>query len=298
MFSWYPQVEYPLACIQLVFFMLGMGAKLSPGDFAVVLRRPRSLIFGLTFQICGAPLIAVVINRVGGLEPGIAVGLILVALMPGGSISKVFTHLGHGNVALCITLSVFSTLASILTVPLFLPGLAEGFVPEDFVMPVERIMTDVGLFLLLPLAVGMIVARLAPERRRFFTHVCVRLGWVAVILMVTGSLGSGRIQPWQYGWRAPVAIIVFCLAAQQASMLPFYVRRWPRPDRLAVGIEVTMRNMNFALLLKALLFPGDDAVADGVLFVILYFAAVALIAGVLLALNHVRLARREKATCA
>jgi BASS family bile acid:Na+ symporter len=299
MFSWYPQYEYYLACVQLVCFMLGMGAKLSPEEFLSVFRRPRSLLFGLTYQIGIVPLIALAINSVSSLEPGIAVGLVLIALMPGGSISKVFTHLGRGNVALCITLSVCSTLATIVTVPLLLPALAAGAVPEGFRMPAEKVVAEVGLFLLLPIGVGMLAARAAPNQRRVITRSCVFLGWAIVIVMVTGALGSGRIQPGKYGWEGPAAIIVFCLAAQQGSMLPFYLRRWPRPDRLAVGIEVTMRNMNLALLLQAT--PGlfSQSVADGVLFAVLYFAAVAMIAGFLLALNHVRLWRRERApqTC-
>ena len=58
-----------------------------------------------------------------------------------------------------------------------------------------------------------------------------------------------------------------------------------------------MRNLNLALLLKALLFPaapqGSDPVADGVLFVILFYAGVALAVGLPLALNFRRMARNE-----
>ena len=64
MFSWYPQYEYDLACIQLVCFMLGMGVKLSPAEFLVVVRRPRSLLFGLTYQIVLVTLIALAVNSV------------------------------------------------------------------------------------------------------------------------------------------------------------------------------------------------------------------------------------------
>jgi len=95
-----------------------------------------------------------------------------------------------------------------------------------------------------------------------------------------------------------VLIVLFCLLAQQLSMLPFRVAGWPKPDCLSVGIEVTMRNLNLALLLKALLFPaapqGSDPVADGVLFVILFYAGVALAVGLPLALNFRRMARNEQ----
>ncbi len=59
-------------------------------------------------------------------------------------------------------------------------------------------------------------------------------------------------------------------------MLPFRVLRWPTPDRLAVGIEMTIRDVNLAILLKALLFPATtirDPIADGVLFVVLFYGA-------------------------
>jgi BASS family bile acid:Na+ symporter len=77
-------------------------------------------------------------------------------------------------------------------------------------------------------------------------------------------------------------------------MIPFYVLRLPRPDRMAVGVEVTMRNINLALLLSASLFKNDAELSGGVLYVVLFYAATALCAGLPLALNHRRLARREQ----
>jgi BASS family bile acid:Na+ symporter len=216
---------------------------------------------------------------------------------PGGVLSKVFAYLGQGNLALSITLTVPGTLASVVTVPLLLRVLAHGRLPDDFEIPAAAVVRDVALYLLLPLGVGMAVARLAPRGRRPFAKWCNRTGFVFVLIMVIGSLGSGRIHPGEYGWRVPLANL-FCLASQQASMLPFRILGWPNPDCLAVGVEVTMRNLNLALLLKALLFPaekGADPIADGVLFVILICAAAALCAGFVLTLNFRRMARKAAA---
>ena len=61
---------------------------------------------------------------------------------------------------------------------------------------------------------------------------------------------------------------LFCLVQLQLSLLPFRVLRWPRADAVAIGIEVTMRNINLALLLWEVLFPGsDNPLAKGVGFV-------------------------------
>jgi bile acid:Na+ symporter, BASS family len=294
MLEHYADYELHLARIQLVCFMLAMGMTLAVRDFVAVARQPRSFLAGILVQLFVLPWLAVAIDLSMRLPDGIAVGLVLVAAMPGGALSKLFSYIGRGNAALSISLTAFTTLASVLSVPVLLQLLVARHIHEDFAMPVADILVfDLSLCLLLPLLAGMVVGRTWPQHGTATARWCVRIGLAVVALMIAGSLGSGRIQPGAYGWTVPLAIILFCLLGQQLSMLPFYVLRWPRADRMAVGIEVTMRNMNLALLLKARLFPEADAVGNGVLFVVLFYAAAAMGAGLPLALNHRRLSQRE-----
>lgn len=286
MFSWYPDYEASLAQAQLVLFMLGMGANLTLGEFAHVFRAPRPFLAALIGQVLVVPLLAVVVNHLFGLESGLAVGLVLVAAMPGGALSKLITYFGRGNIPLSITLSAFSTLATIVFVPLWLNLLAAEYVPEDFSVPADKVVLDVALFLLLPLVVGMLVGRCWPRQRHRFARTCIRVGLVLVIVMVVGSLQSGRIDPGAHGLKVPLAIILFCVGGMQLNQLPFWIMRWPRADRMSAGIEVTMRNINLALLLYAEFFAQNAALRGGVLFVILFYAAVAMIAGFLLAGRH------------
>ena len=86
------------------------------------------------------------------MTPGIAVGLILVAAMPGGALSKFFAYFGRGNMALSISLTGVTTLLTLVTVPLMLQLLATRYISaDDFTMPVADIMFDVAMCLLLPL---------------------------------------------------------------------------------------------------------------------------------------------------
>jgi BASS family bile acid:Na+ symporter len=293
----YPRYEYLLAQIQLVLFTLGMGATLTAADFVRIAQQPRALVVGALGQFLFSPFLAVLVNRWFGVPPGIAVGLILIAVMPGGAMSKLFTYLGKGNVALSITLTACGTLASLVTVPVLLRLLAYEYIPSEFRMPVWEIVVSLLAFLLLPLGAGMAVARFFPVGRKPFSRWCVRIGFVFVIAMVSGSLLSGRIEPGSYGWSAALAIIVWCVLSMQLCMLPMRVLGWPKADCLSVGIEVTMRNLNLALALKPLLFPaghGEDPIADGVLFVILFYSGVAMGAGTPLALNFRRMIRKEQ----
>lgn len=295
MFDWYPDYEYDFARTQLVLFTLGMGMTLSLADFVEIVRRPRSFVSGLIGQLFVVPGIAVLINIIGGLEPGIAVGMILVAAMPGGALSKFFTYFGQGNMALSISLTGVTTLLTLITVPILLQLLAAQHISADFTMPVAQIMIDVALCLLLPLLAGLTISRLTPTHHRLLSKICIRIGMIVVIVMIAGALGSGRIKPAEHGFGVPLAIILFCVLGQQLNMLPFRLFGWPRQDRTAVGTEITMRNMNLALLIKARLFPDGDALGEGVLFVVLFYAATAMVAGVPLALNSRRQARNESA---
>src|SRR5262245_57882915 len=139
MFQSYPQYEHLLAQMQLICLMLGTGATLSPGDFWRILRRPKYLLVGAVGQYVLTPLLAVALSRWFDAAPGIAVGLILVAAMPGGTLSKVFTLAAKGNVALSITMTAAGTLAAVVTVPLLLRLLAAEHIPAGFSMPVADI---------------------------------------------------------------------------------------------------------------------------------------------------------------
>jgi bile acid:Na+ symporter, BASS family len=299
MFEFYPAYEEHFAQVQLTLFMLGMGATLSVGDFGRVLRRPRSLAVALLFQIAVSPLIALAVSHLFGLTGGIALGLILTAAMTGGATAKAFVFLARGSGPLAISLTVVSTLAAIATVPLTLQLFAGDYVPPDFQMPMGRIVRDVACFVLAPVAIGMLLGAFAPRHRKTISRWLIRVGFLVVAAMIICALGSQRIRPGERGLLVPVAIIVFALLCQQFIMLPFRALGWPRSDTVTAGIEITMRNMNLALLLKASLFPDRGppelaAIGMEVMYVVLFYAGAAFFLGLPLALNFLRLARRDE----
>src|SRR5262245_59798570 len=135
MFANYAAWEPVLAASQLIFFMLGMGATLTVRDFQQVATQPGTLVLGVLAQFVMAPLLALGVSTLAGLDPKLTVGLILVSLMPGASIAKVFTYLGKGNVALTITLGLVTTLSAVIVVPVMMRLLAARYVPDNLAVP-------------------------------------------------------------------------------------------------------------------------------------------------------------------
>ena len=285
MFWNYAAYEYYLSALLLVCAMFGMGTSLTVRDFIGIVRAPQGVVLVLLLQVVITPFLALGLAHLLSLPPGIAVGLLLVSALPGGLFSNVLSFLGRGNVALSVTATAICTLLCLMTTSLVLKMHGSAQLPDDFSMPVTRILTEIAFCLLLPLSVGMVVRRLAPAHYPRIAQWCVRASLLMLLLMAVGALSSGRLDLFGFGWRAPLALILFGIGSVWLSYGLGFLIRLPVADTYTVGVEVVVRNAHLGVLLKASLFPAvadvADPVADGVLYVVLlYGVASLLIAGV------------------
>jgi BASS family bile acid:Na+ symporter len=272
----YPTFEYLLAATQLVLATLGMGVTLRVSDFGRVLGSPRGLALVFGGQLVLTPLLAISLNALFDLPQGFLVGMVLMAAMPSGAMSSIFVYLGHGHIALALAATGITTLASLLTTPAVL----RLFAAESIDMPVGRMLTELTLFLLLPLAVAMVFARAAPLWSGRVGKWCVRGSLVTLTTLVIGSLTSGRLQIAAYGWRPPLALATIATTIFLLCYLLTLLSRQPRAESFTTAVLCTIRNGNLALLLKADLFPATaspDPVGDAVLYVILFYSGAALV---------------------
>jgi len=185
----------------------------------------------------------------------------------------VVCYLSGANYALSIALTALSTIGCLVTTPMILQLFAADLLPATFAMPVAGILFDIGLGLLLPLGLGMLLrTRLTEPAAESFTKICIRLSLTLVFFMVVGSSGSGRIDAAALAFLPPWLVLFASISLVLTVGLAALVGLG-RTDRMAIGIETTLRNTNLALLLKASLFPaagaGMDPFSDAVLAVVL-----------------------------
>ena len=109
----------------LAIIMLTLGLSLTGEDFTRVLSAPRGVAIGLGNLLVISPLLAFAAAEVFGLDPVLAVGLVLLGASPGGTLANLLTHLARGETALSVSMTAISSVAAVVTVPLFL-GLAIG----------------------------------------------------------------------------------------------------------------------------------------------------------------------------
>jgi BASS family bile acid:Na+ symporter len=104
--------------------MLGMGLTLSLEDFKAISQMPGAVALGFIAQYTIMPLSGWFVATLLQLEPGLAVGLILVGSCPGGMASNMISYLAKANVALSVILTMCSTFLAFFFTPMWTSLLA------------------------------------------------------------------------------------------------------------------------------------------------------------------------------
>ena len=287
MFSFYLAHEYWFAAAQLSLAMLGMGATLTLKDFKGIIKAPRAFTIGMGLQLLLVPIVAYIYISFSGAAAGVLIGLALLAAIPGGTVSNIFTYMAKGNIVLSIAVTAITTIGCLATTPIVLNLLISQHMPADFVMPVGRIAFEICLFLLIPLFIGMTLYAKLPNHAQKISKFGIYGSIFVILLIVIGSAGAGRLALGAFGASNILIILAFALALLVLSIIVPKLDRLPAKDGTALQIEITVRNTNLGLLLNASLFPVGHALGGTVLMTLLLYGAVMLLlGGALIAYNR------------
>src|SRR5918998_6778716 len=117
--------------LSLTLIMGSLGLTLTPADFRRVVTAPKGVGIGLVNLLLISPLLAFMVGEVYGLAAVLAVGVVLLRASPGGTTANMLTHLARGDVALSVSMTAVSSVAAVITVPLFLKLGADYFDATD-----------------------------------------------------------------------------------------------------------------------------------------------------------------------
>jgi len=292
--------EYWFAAFQLVFAMLGMGATLTVADFTDVLKSPKSVTVGTLMQLLFVPLVAYIFISAAGVIGGVAVGMALIAAIPGGTTSNIFTYMAKGNSPLSISITGITTLACLVTTPFILKVLIIEYLPTDFAMPTAQIVNDIALTLLLPLAIGMLILKALPKQAPSISKWSIRASLFGIALIIIGSSSAGRLDTEAFGGDNILLVVAFVIALTVAGWLIPKLFGLVKPDVTAIQMEVVVRNVNLGVLIKASMFPvvvgASNTVGDMVLFTVLLYGAVQMLVAAVL-IFFARRAAKQATAC-
>ena len=247
----------PLA---LAIVMLGMGLSLLPVDFKRITRYPKAVAVGTVCQILLLPLIGALIALVVPMQPEIAVGLIILAVCPGGPSSNLVTYLAKGDVALSVSLTAVSSVITVFTIPLFANLALQHFLGTnaEIALPIGSTMLQIFLITLLPTVIGMAIRQRFPDTARRLEKQMSRLaiGLLALIIVLLLVSESSRLPGFLV--QVGIGVVLLNLLAMLSGFLAGKVFRLSPAQQISIAIEVGIQNGTLAIAITAGLLNNPD----------------------------------------
>ena len=265
--------------LAFIMFSLGLGLKVS--DFTRVLKFPIAFGAGLLNQVVLLPVIALALAHAFGLSDVFAVGLMILALCPGGVTSNILAKMAGGNAPLSISLTAVSSLLSILTVPLILAFSVKYFMGET-APPVDVTRLGLTMFLItaVPVAIGMVITAKFPTLvDKIAPKVSRTAVGLFVIIIVAALAKNWEVFSSNLGTLGPIAVllnvVMLLLGLVSAKAL-----RLDKRDATTISIESGVQNGTLAIAVGSIVATVDgeilppETVPAAVYSITMYFVCV------------------------
>ncbi len=276
-------MDSPLATVALpaalAVVMLGLGLSLTVGDFARVSRRPRAVVVALALQLLVLPALCFGLVAVAGLEPVLAVGMVLLAASPGGTTANLFSHLFRGDVALNVTLTAVNSLVAVVTLPLVTNLAVAVFDPPDAGDIGLQFTKTVQVFaiVLVPVAIGMLVRRRSPAFADRMDKPVRVLSAVVLALVIVGTVIAERENVAGYLREVGLVALAFCLLS---LLLGFAVPRAVgvgHRQSIACSFEIGVHNSTLAITIAISVLGSVQLAVPAAVYGVVMFPVAALV---------------------
>lgn len=248
--SVFATVALPIA---LAVIMTVLGLALTPADFRRVVVLPRGVAIGLSNLIVISPLLAFAVAEAYALDPALAVGLVILGAAPGGTMANMLTHLARGDTALSITLTAISSVAAVITVPLYLELATNHFGAGGFDDDVGMggVVARVLLITVIPLSLGMYIRSRSPERVAAIEPRAKAIALGLFLLVVIGAVISEYERVLDNLDDVAAAAVTLNVAAMAVAFAISRVARLDDRQSTAIAIELGIHNATLAIAVAA-----------------------------------------------
>ncbi len=239
--------------VALAVIMTTLGMSLTPSDFRRVAVYPKGVGIGLVNLLAISPVLAFAVAELYSLEPALAVGLVLLGASPGGTMANMLTHLARGDTALSITMTAISSVAAVITVPLFLELSTSHFGATGFDDDIAMggVVARVLLITVIPLSLGMYLRSRSPERVKAIEGRARATAFALFVGVVVGAIVAEHERVIDNLDDVAAAAITLNLAAMTVSFTIARAARLDNRQATAIAIELGVHNATLAIAVGA-----------------------------------------------
>ena len=258
--------------IALGIIMFGLGLDLTLKDFARIGRSPKPVLVALGCQLLLLPAVCFGLVVAFGLPPVMAVGMMLLAASPGGTVANLYSHLFRGDVALNISLTALNSVLAVVTLPLVVNLSIWWFKPGDMTVGLQFAKTlEVFMIVLGPVSLGMLVRQFASG---FATKMDkpVRLASIIILtLMIVAVAISQREVLVAYLGTLVGVTSLFCIASLTLGYVVPRLLKIEKRQAVASGFEVGLHNATLAIVIAQSVLKVPDMALPAAFYGVLMF---------------------------
>lgn len=256
-FNWvvsdYADINILNLLLSIVLFT--MGTTLKVDNFIRIFKNPKEITIGILAQYFIMPILAFILASIFSLDAALAVGVILVGTVPGGTASDVMTFLAKGDVALSVSLTAVSTLLSPILTPiltLILVGNQISFSPIDMFLSIVQIV-------IIPILLGLMLNYKFPEFCMRLREYLPAISAIVICVIVAGVMGANKQAILTSSIVIMVVIIIQYFLAMALGFIIGYLSGMDRKSIITIAIELSFQNSGLSTGLAKTHFPNLTA---------------------------------------
>ena len=250
------EIVTKIAPISLALIMLGLGLGLTGRDFLRVLNNPKDFIIGFICQLILLPVVAYIIVLIMDLPIEIALGIMIIAAVPGGVTTNVMTKFANGDVALSISLTAIISLISIISVPFIIFKSADllGATGISTNITMTGIALKMTLVVTVPVILGMIIRKFAVNFVTSNISIIEKITIILFLIVFAAILVEEKDNILNYFKQAGIAaltlnVVMIVLSYYIAKMFATGVKQ-----RKCISIECGLQNGTLAIFVATQIF--------------------------------------------
>lgn len=239
---------------------ISMGCQIDVSLIITTLKKPLAPLLGIACQFLFMPLVSYGIGLLLLENALMRFGIFMLGCSPGGNSSNLWTLIFNGDVALSVTMTFVSTIASIGMMPLWVFLLGRHMSPETGVLsvPFTNIISSL-IGLAIPLAIGMAIYKLKPTWALALTKYVKPVTIIVLIAILVLSVTVNQYIFLLMTWQALLCGALVSWSAYVFGALAAFVGRLNRAQIIAVAIEIAFQNSGIAMVVLYTSLPLPDA---------------------------------------
>jgi BASS family bile acid:Na+ symporter len=267
-----------LISVVLAAIMFGLGLSLTFSNFKNIIKFPRAFFVGLASQMIALPAIAFVLLLFSDIPGPYKVGIMILAVCPGGTTSGFVAYLFRGNVALSISLTVINSFLTLFTIPVVVNFSLQYFLHQEaeIHLPFLESVTQIFLITLLPAMLGLFVRRTKPlfatSIQKYLKYILITLlALVYTIKFFAGDQYGGSGITFDEVWVILPYALIFNILCFVFSIVFGKLTKLKIQDAFTIALEVSLHNTTLALLIGGTFLQNQDMIKPALIYTMFSF---------------------------